>query len=151
MKTLAIEGINGSGKTPTIELIRGRLEEAQLKTIIAAPYHLVRDKLEVPDIYPLWETDPSLAVSLLHETLNEIELEANSDKADVLIYDRHWMTAFTAVSYPHIMMSPLCNWFVPTALLKFDVNTALRRCNNDLDETWMNRIEVERYARTYCK
>ncbi len=152
MYEIALEGIDGSGKTTVAQHLSEELGRTGLNVVRVAPYQLANEQLGT-DVYSLWpdEALASMAINTLKQITIDRRNQALDEHVDVLIYDRHWMTAFTEIADRDNLISQWDDCFVPTALLKVDVDTALRRCNNDLDETWMNRIELERYARTFCK
>lgn len=87
MYKFAIEGINGSGKTPAIEHVRSGLESEGLSVAVFAPFHMVRTVGNVPDIFPLWQDEPERAIDLLHQTLDAIEVDVATSKPDIVIYD----------------------------------------------------------------
>ncbi len=149
MKILAIDGINGSGKTPCIDRVVTELTQEELNVQTVAPYHMVRKKLTLEDIYPLWESNPAEAVSLLHDTIDEATAQARDNKTDVLIFDRHWPTAFTqAYRVPNIN-ELWGNNFVPTILFTSPPTHAQRIAQRGYTAAWLQAESLEQYRQRY--
>lgn len=149
VNTIAIEGINGAGKTPAIQLTLASLASEGLNADTYAPYHLVREKIVEDDLYPLWADRPDQAVQLLHQTIDEIEADARARQLDVLIFDRHWVTAFVqALQHP-----PITQWwgdrFVPTLLLTSPVSHLLRLAERGYQEPWLQPDTLKAYVNDY--
>ncbi|MCA9309237.1 hypothetical protein KC973_02575 [Candidatus Saccharibacteria bacterium] len=149
MNTIAIEGINGAGKTPAIQLTLESLASEGLNADTYAPYHLVREKIVEDDLYPLWADRPDQAVQLLHQTIDEIEADARARQLDVLVFDRHWMTAFVqALQHP-----PITRWwgdrFVPTVLLTSPISHLMRLSERGYQEHWLQAEALRQYVGDY--
>lgn len=149
MKEICIEGIDGSGKTSvSIELEKLYLNEG-LQPRIIAPYRLANNLLG-HDLYHLWRshTSAKLAIKILHQVLEEAKEQALDDAVDVVIYDRHWLTAFTEIGNSKELVS---EWktFVPAALLRVSPLVARRRAINDSSATWSSPEELSRYAQEF--
>lgn len=149
MKILAVEGINGSGKTPTIRYLKSLLNSHNISTGIYAPYHLVKAKIDLPDIYPLWEQEPEWAVSLLHEVMDEAESDAKANDHDVLIYDRHWTTAFTQAEKNPVIKTAWGERFVPTILFSSPLSHAKRLANRGYSAEWLSLDSIKYYINLY--
>lgn len=149
MKALAIEGINGAGKSPTIAHTIEQLGEQGQKSACFAPFHLVRPRLDRPDIYPLWDENPSRAVELLHETLDEVEDQARQQGLDVLLYDRHWMTVHTQAPRVPEVIELWGDRFVPTVLLTAPVEHSMRLTQRGYTAPWLQDETIPLYTRLY--
>lgn len=149
MQKLIIEGINGAGKTPTINLLTNTLDDAGIRAATYAPYHLVRDKIAEDDLFPLWDDRPQEAVTLLQHTIAEIESDARSKSLDVLVFDRHWVTA-----YVQSLKNPvIADWwgdnFAPTILLDSPTDHLLRLASRGYTEPWLQADALQQYVAEY--
>ena len=133
MREIAIEGLDGSGKTTVAHALGAAYEVEGLRASVVAPYQLANQLAET-DIYPLWKSDPGAlqAVGILKQVLESCTAEAQEAGLDVVIYDRHWMTAFTEIETRPVASEAWGDRFVPTAYLSVDSATAERRAQNDL-------------------
>ncbi len=128
---IAIEGIDGSGKTSVTEALAKHLGKQGLKTMTFAPYRIANKWLRA-DIYDLWSTMQGSfeATSLLKDVIYDCEDIADTHKADVVIYDRHWMTGQTMVE-GHSNREDYWHQYgprpIPTALLRVPIETAMER------------------------
>lgn len=149
MQKIAIEGINGAGKTPTIQLLLEQLATLGLTADTYAPFHLVRQKIPEADLFPLWEDRPEQAVQLLLETIAEIEADALGRRLDVLVFDRHWVTTYVqSLSNPKIKQ-----WwgdtFVPTVLITSPEDHLLRLSRRGYSEPWLQADTLASYRADY--
>lgn len=146
---VVIEGINGAGKTPTIDCLISEFEQVGMKARSYAPYHLVRDKIDGSDIYPLWSSDPFRAIDKLTETIDEIEHEAEESGVDALIFDRHWMTAFTQLDKcPEISEM----WTIDkpkTVLMTSPIEHSSRIALRGYSAEWLQQEQLESYTKIY--
>lgn len=149
MIKLAIEGINGAGKTPTISNVVELCEASGLRAAQYAPYHLVREQIQQDDIYELWEDEAPFAVSCLLGVIKQIERDATDRGLDVLIFDRHWATAYTqAFTNPRITG----HWgdnFVPTVLLTSPSNHLQRLAQRGYTAPWLQTDTLDYYRNLY--
>lgn len=99
MREIAIEGLDGAGKTTIAHNLAQQYTQEGLHTLVASPYRLAQEK-SGEELYPLWGTDEGAARAIDHikNALAAIREEAHQEQADVLIYDRHWVTAFTEIA-----------------------------------------------------
>lgn len=134
---VAIEGIDGSGKTSVAAALADEFTKDGLKPAVYAPFRLANDKLG-HDIYELWRTpDTALeAVEVLHEVLDECQEMSRDEEVDVTIYDRHWMTAVGEIIHDADALDVWGDYFVPTALLRVNPQLATQRQANDLSADW---------------
>ena len=149
MRTIAIEGINGSGKSPAIDLIVQRSSKVGIFAKAYAPYHLVREKIDEPDIYPLWRERPCEAVKLLHETIAEIEADARDQRLDLLIFDRHWLTAYTQAERNPCIAELWGDTFVPTILFTSPLEHTLRLSQRGYTMSWLQAENLTNYLELY--
>lgn len=149
MRKIAVEGINGAGKSPTIEKIVRDLRDADLATESFAPFHLVRSKLDIPDIHPLWQANPELAVKLLHDTIDEVEKEADQKNLDVLVYDRHWMTVLAQQHQVTDITELWGDRLVPSVLLTSPLAHSLRLTERGYSAPWLQVDTLEFYTKEY--
>lgn len=135
--TIAIEGIDGSGKTSTAHALATEFEADGLHAKVYAPYRLATERLG-EDIYNLWQTPETAkaAVEVMHGVLDDCGIEARDEGVEVVIYDRHWMTAFTEIIHDPEAVEAWGQNFVPIALLKANPQLATQRQQNDLGADW---------------
>ncbi len=148
---LAIEGIDGSGKTTVCDELVRQLEVDGLKPVVFAPFRLANECLG-HDIYELWAHNHDRGVDILKEVIDVCEAKAEEAEADVIIYDRHWMTALESLEdcvdgdeYWELHGPD----FVPVALLRVPIETALERRADELDDPWMQGDTLGRTAECY--
>lgn len=149
MYSFAIEGINGAGKTPTSHLLVEELEAAGLSVGTYAPYHLVRSKIDLPDIFPMWNADPKAVVDLLHQTIDEIEHDAEARGHDVLMFDRHWMTAFAQKDVRPEIPDLWGGKVVPVVLMTAPDAHTQRLAERGYQASWLQADELRRVAGVY--
>ena len=149
MRQVALEGIDGSGKTSVANALSEQYAAEGLSSRVIAPYREANSMLG-HDIYELWKTKTSarLAIKILQQVFEESYETALAEGVDVLIYDRHWLTAFTEIGNDKDLV---VEWktFVPAALLRVSPMVAMRRTNNDLDASWSNPEALSLYAQQF--
>ncbi len=150
MRSIAIEGIDGSGKTTVAEALKDELRGQGLCVGVVSPYRLA-SKEYGGDLYPLWQNEigAKRAIGVLKNVLELTEVCAEKAGLDVLIYDRHWMTAFTEIADRPALVSEWGATFVPTALLRANPTLAQQRARNDCHEAWMSPEGLRGYAEKY--
>lgn len=149
MKTVAIEGINGAGKTPSIECAVHNLESMGMHVYQAAPYHLVRQHIEEPDVYPLLLSRPERAINLLQHVMDVVEQAAIDADADVLVYDRHWATAFVNTEQAPSIPELWGNRIVPTIMLTSPLEHVLRLARRGYQAQWLQTDTLKYYLEQY--
>lgn len=149
---VAIEGIDGAGKTSAAQLLAEEFAADGLRANVYAPFRLANERLG-HDIYDLWQTPSTAkaAIGVLHAVLDDCREQSADEKADVTIYDRHWMTAFTEIIHDPEALAAWGDYFVPTALLQVNPQLATQRQGNDLGADWSTLRRQIQYAnlRTY--
>jgi thymidylate kinase len=155
MKCIAVEGLDGSGKTTVAHALQTAYEAEGLSTQVVAPYRLANEAMDT-DIYPLWKSERGAlaAVEVLKDVLAKSTEQALDEGLDILIFDRHWMTAFTEIECKPKVVEAWGNDFIPTAYLRVDPETAQQRAQNDNQAAWMGRHDFNNYAMRYsylCK
>jgi thymidylate kinase len=150
MKCIAIEGLDGSGKTTVAQELQAAYEAEGLSARVVAPYRLANEAMG-SDIYPLWKSERGAfaAVQVLKEVLSTSTEQALNEGLDVLIFDRHWMTAFTEIECKPKVIEEWGDSFVPTAYLRVDPDTARQRARNDTEAAWMGQHNFDNYAQRY--
>ena len=150
IKNVAIEGIDGSGKTTVGNKLAELLRADGLKAVTFAPYRLANERLG-EDIYAMWSNPQSAkaAVAVLRQVFDDCEVQADAENADVVIYDRHWMTAFTEISTNPELVGEWGDMFVPAALLRVEPSVATERQANDASAPWSDASSQEQYASLY--
>lgn len=150
MRQVAIEGLDGSGKTTVAEALMSAYEAEGLKATVVAPYRLANEAMGT-DLYPLWKSERGalMAVGALKDVISTSTQEAEDSGTDVLIFDRHWMTAFSEIANRPSAIAAWGDAFVPTAYLRVDPEVAARRAQNDRSAPWMSRHNFNNYALRY--
>lgn len=148
---VAIEGIDGSGKSTVARELAHVFESEDLQASVYAPFRLANQELG-EDIYPLWRKSKTAkaAITVLKKVLAECETEASDNKDDIVIYDRHWMTVFTEIPYDPELFEAWGDTFVPAALLKVDPRTATARQGNDRNMPWAGQRSQWHYSLSYA-
>lgn len=145
MRELAIEGIDGSGKTTVIGLLAESLEAKGQRTAVFAPFRMANEMLG-HDIYELWfdEESAKTGVRCLRKVIEKCRQQAIEKEADWIIYDRHWMTGICS-----IVNAPLSYHYwlehgppmVDAAYLRTSPEISIQRKakdgDEDLHEPWM--------------
>lgn len=88
---VVVDGTDGAGKTPCVELLCERFRRRGLEVATHAPY---RER----EVYPLWEAAPERAARIIVEIMQRFR-DTRPD-ADVLVWDRGWPTAFITTEDP---------------------------------------------------
>lgn len=150
MKQIAIEGLDGSGKTTVANALQVAYESEGISAEVISPYTLANQEVG-SDLYPLWKSERGalMAVSVLKNVIENSTEQARDRGSEVLIFDRHWMTAFTEIACRPRVISAWGNNFVPTAYLRVDPNVAQLRAKNDKSAPWMSRHNFNNYANRY--
>lgn len=150
MKQLALEGLDGTGKTTVAHALAEHYNAQNMPARVVAPYHIANER-HGGDLYHLWQTEAGAleAVHQLKQVLREETAKAEQDGVEILIFDRHWMTLFVDIDkYPNVVKA----WgdtFVPTALLHVAPEVARARAGNDHDAVWMEHENYMRYFEKY--
>lgn len=150
LRQIAFEGIDGAGKTTTIAIVKRMLEQDGAQVQVAAPYREATE--QYGDIYAMWQDKlrVGMAVRAVTEVIDDAQARAIANGADVLLYDRHWMTAFAEIDSNSAAKLRWGNRFVPTAFLRLSPDTALTRIG-ETGEPWATASELGRYAATYAR
>lgn len=150
MKQVAVEGLDGTGKTSVAGKIATIYRADGLNVEVVAPYRRARERLG-EDLYPLWKSTRGalMAISVMRGVFGDINREAQDKEVDVIIYDRHWMTAFSEIATRPELVEAWGDMFVPTAYLRVDPEVARRRATNDAAAPWMERHNFAAYAARY--
>jgi len=82
---IVIDGTDGAGKTPCVEVVCARFRSRGLTVASHAPYR-------VHEVYPLWASAPEAAARIVVDVMDE--LRAKSTDAEVIVWDRGWPTAY---------------------------------------------------------
>lgn len=151
MEKIAIEGVDGSGKSTIINALELLLTREGRKVATYSPYKEANAVLG-HDIYKLWQTDEGAirAIELLTQLCEEAEKKAEDRGMDILLFDRQWMTAFSELlDRPHLMQ--LWQNRAQTAMLRVQPDVASRRITNDRDSSWSTLEMQQHYAHQYEK
>jgi len=150
MKEIAIEGVDGSGKTTVAHELARHYSKQGMQARVVSPYVLANE-YHGSDIYELWQSEQGRleAVDILKYIFSHETNRAQSDGIEVLIFDRHWMTAFTEIAGDEHAVSAWGDTFVPTAYLRVAAHLAHTRSQNDTDEAWMTKQAHQEYANQY--
>ncbi|MGB4762630.1 MAG: hypothetical protein WBP12_04745 [Candidatus Saccharimonas sp.] len=150
IRKLGIEGIDGSGKTSVAQEVARQLGTEGLKAAIFSPYRMANALLgrEMYQSWPLRHKAAENIAVLLH-VLEQCDAAAAEQGIDVVIYDRHWMTAMTEIDDRPGLVAQWGERFIPTALLQVSPGTATRRIGNDHESQWSDLGAQARYADHY--
>ncbi|MDB5185042.1 MAG: hypothetical protein JWN38_850 [Candidatus Saccharibacteria bacterium] len=148
--TIAVEGIDGSGKTSVVEALAEQLEAEGLHVATYAPYRITNERLG-SDVYKLWQSPDtaSQAITEVQQTFAECETLAAEEGADVIIYDRHWMTALTEIRDQPELVEQWGDCYVPAALLLAKPEVATARQQGDKAEDWAQLESQRHYDAAY--
>lgn len=150
MRKVAIEGLDGSGKTTVSHALAEHFTAQGLHTRVVSLYREANAEFG-SNLYDLW-VDPTHApdaIRHLKDTLERIETEAVASEVDVLIFDRHWMTIFTDIVDDPELVRLWGDAFVPTAYLRVQPEIARQRAVNDQHEPWMTPEAYSQYQQKY--
>lgn len=136
-KEIALEGIDGCGKSTIANELKSQLETEGLCVYVDSPYKRANVGLG-HDVYGMWPKYDSAkaAINAIRQATEAIRTDAANANADVTIFDRHWMTAFTEIGERSELVEYWGNTFVPTVLLIAAPLTATRRLTNGFDTPW---------------
>lgn len=134
---ICLEGIDGSGKTTAALELQKQLALENVTATIKTPYKVARELLGY-EIYEMWrqKNGAKVAITTLKNAIALCEEESNIENADVLIFDRHWMTAFTEIVHDQELINLWGNTFVPAALMVASPIVATRRLTNARESPW---------------
>lgn len=148
-REIAFEGIDGAGKTTVINTIMDKLTADGTVVVTSAPFREASELLG-HDIYEYW-SDPCRAVgalSALRSVVLGARQRANVAGADVLLWDRHWMTLWQEIEHDNALKLAWRGDFVPAALLRVGPEVAARRIGVT-DEVWTTPEALRKYASTF--
>ncbi len=150
MKEIAIEGLDGSGKTTLSYALAAHFEHSGQHARVVSPYREANQQVG-HDLYEDWHDEERGASALmtLKEVIETQTSQAEHDNIDVLIFDRHWMTVFSEISENNELIELWGDTFVPTAYLRVNPDLARERANNDQDAVWMAPETYELYRLKY--
>ncbi len=146
MIEFVIEGHDGSAKTPIAEGVRDKLDELGYSVSLYEPFQLVKEKIPEEDIYFYWgDGRAKEAVNIIKGMIQEIR---DNNKANIVLYDRHWMTVFSEID-----STPLVNgWvdFPPTFFLKVKPEITRQRNKFSYDIPFTsNNQQIQGYFNRY--
>ena len=87
---IVIDGTDGAGKTPCVEVVCARFRSRGLTVASHAPY---RER----EVYPLWATAPEEAAAVIVDVM--ARRRAASADARVIVWDRGWPTAYVSTDH----------------------------------------------------
>ncbi len=148
---IAIEGIDGSGKSSVVSAITEALTAEGLHVRTFATFRIANTELG-HDIYDLWADDRTakIGIEVMRHTLGVCETIAAKDGADVVIYDRHWMSVMTEIdNRPNLIQVWGNDYFVPACLLRTPPETGRSRLQNDQDEEFSSLTSLTTYANKF--
>jgi thymidylate kinase len=154
MREIAIEGLDGAGKSTIAEALVRHYRDLGQEVHLATPYRAASQ--EHGEIYPLWESEDGArqAIKLLKGAFARAREQADDAGADLLIFDRHWMTAFSEIGDHPELVDQWGNDLTETAYLRVSPETARIRAVNDESAAWMDEASHAHYAERYeslCK
>lgn len=148
MLEYAIDGHDGSAKTPILDGVRAALQAHGLKVHTVAIFHVVNARVSGGEVYPMWEQDESAseAVRMLKIAVEEARQEARNAGADVLLFDRHWMTVMVETMFRPTQ--GLWDDFLPTFFIEAPPSKTMAcdRFSHDIPWTTSDRQVFVYYA-----
>jgi thymidylate kinase len=150
MKEIAIEGLDGTGKTTIAHELAELYEHEGVLVVVSSPFAEAK-KVHGGEFYHLWKDDSGAlyCIHLLKDRIQHQREKAAESSADVLIYDRHWMTAFSEISTRPRLVQAWGDNFVPTAYLRTTPDVGRQRAHGDHAQQWMEEPEYKRYSSIY--
>jgi thymidylate kinase len=149
---ICLEGIDGVGKTTVAQKIKERLQVDGISSMVFSPFRATEQRLGISLIEAL--ADSSQAPESLDELLQVIaeqEDQALSEGANVLIFDRHWMSAISVMPN-EVLHKVALKFAIPAALLSCDPWLAKERLEareTDINHESIN--ELIRYDQIFKK
>lgn len=147
MIEIAIDGMDGSGKSTIIKETKKSLVAEGYTTEIYAPYRLANQRILEDDLYTYWSDGRAgEALNIVQDTIIDCRDRSN---ADIILYDRHWMTAFTEIhGTEHVN-----DWYVsmvPTFVMNAPPTTIKARRQSTLDdELTSSDVLLADYSKRY--
>ncbi len=122
MKEYAIEGHDGSAKTPIAEQVKAKLLGTGISTEICSPFQIVNSRITEPDIFVYWSTPESAkkGIQLLETVIDEAREQARVRDTQVVLYDRHWLTILRCLQIVPQTAKQRIDWntFLPTFFIE---------------------------------
>jgi hypothetical protein len=116
MLEFALDGTDGSAKTPICEGVLSELTRKGIKSTSFDPFQEVRKLIPESDIYPYWKDGRAeTALHLIQQVVEQCREDSLRKGIDVLLYDRLWLTLFTEID--DTPLASQWNHFVPTFIL----------------------------------
>ncbi len=153
MRKIAIEGIDGSGKTTVADLLVDKLSKNNIKARSIALFREANTLLG-HDIFELWDSEQNISAI---DLVKKLELDAINcaveDEVEILLFDRHWMSG---LSFTENTKSEQ-NWKnsglkpIETAYLRISPEVSLSRKPEDTSEAWMNIADLSSDLEVYEK
>lgn len=144
---IAVEGVDGVGKSSVVAALAERLTPFS-RPYTCNPYHTARRINGGDDIYPLWATFSGSvkAVDLLKSAFSEERDKAAEADAQLIVFDRHWLTAFTEIGNDPELVEAWGEDMPRTALL---IPTGEHIARVEDTDIWDQPTEREQYKRRY--
>jgi thymidylate kinase len=142
MLEYVIEGHDGAAKTPIANGVKKELEKENLTVIVRNTFQMANALLN-HDIYHLWQNDDNaeLAVNLLKLVVNNIRQEAQEKNADVILYDRHWVTVMGEIQGRESLQDQW-SYFPPTFFIGAPIEKTLECSRFSYEIPWTSSNEV---------
>lgn len=146
MKIIAFEGIDNVGKTSVSRGVAENLRADGFTVHQSSPFH--ETTLSGEELFSLFngnEQDVLKANTELLSAVSSAEQQALDEKADYLLFDRHWMTVFTMTDNKDW----LNKWLKPKTALLVPGKRPLQDMTDE--EPWSSVEELEKYKSKYEK
>lgn len=158
IKKLALEGIDGSGKSSVAEKIKEINEKLSVKTLVRSPMRIANELYGGKDVYDLWFSEHTVTdgALLLKDAVELIEEETKTGAYDLIIFDRYALSALVSIeAQHHELFTEYGPKPVPTALLCSPVELALSRKirdqDPDINAPWMDSNELSKDAQSFIQ
>jgi thymidylate kinase len=145
----AVDGHDGAAKTNTVEAVKLALKARGLRVAVSELFKVAgKHAPGGKDIYPLWQSDPGWAIVLLRRAAASAIHVAEDEEADVLLFDRHWMTVMVEViGTEHERLWP---HFVPTFFNRAPLEKILSCSRFSFETPWSRSVkQVRDYRERY--
>lgn len=149
---VAIEGVDYVGKSSIAKILADNLIAQGRSVKVANTFHRA-NTINGDDIYHLWHIPGGAekAIDALKSAIESVRDEAIEEGCDTVIYDRHWMTAFTEIGDNSELVSYWGEEYMPMTALLLDARPEEEQYDPTRTDAWETRAERQRYKALYSE